>query len=191
MEIERRQRQRSYPPRLRGLLRWSTAAPATGLRVFSTRKQPGAAGPTHESRPRRSVQDFGGFLGFQSAEIMQLDKLGLALIQLRQRDQRLVERNQILGPIRDFTGLGERNEQRRAAALLPAAGNGLIRQCPPHHLGGHCIELRAATPFDRIPLEQPHVRFVNEGGWLERVTRPFPAHIDAGEQTQLRLHHRR
>jgi len=79
----------------------------------------------------RDTKRGGGFVRGEAAEETQFHQLAFAVVDLLQGGQGLVERQQIRASIRRSSGFAERNQNRPAAALLSAPGDGLIHEHPP------------------------------------------------------------
>ena len=54
-----------------------------------------------------------------------------------------------------------------------------------HDLRGHAEKVRAAVERGQRLIDEPRVRFVDERGRLQRVVRPFAAHVRARQPAQL------
>src|SRR6478672_8300399 len=67
---------------------------------------------------------------------------------------------------------------------------GMINHDVPHHLRGRRNKVGPALPDRRGIIDQPQVGFVENGGGLQRVAGPLPAHVMVGESVQFRMHQR-
>ena len=98
----------------------------------------------------------------QSAEIAQLDNLGLARRHLRERCQGLVDRkNGSVRRRRQDGGFVQIHFGRYSAAPARTVRASGIHQDAPHHLGRDRKELRARLPFDVGHVDQAEVDLVD------------------------------
>jgi hypothetical protein len=81
--------------------------------------------------------------------------------------------------------LGLLNAPAVAAALAAAFAAGMIDRDFPHGLGGRTKEVSPPFPARVLVPHQLHVRFVDQGGRLERLTGGQPAGQDRGQAAQL------
>ena len=103
----------------------------------------------------RDLQDFRRLLDAQPTEEPQLDDLRLSFVLRRQRPQRIVDRDQVLGTVaRDREVLVERDPMERAAALLVVPRPREIHEHPAHQAGSHGEEVRAILPLDAPDINQ-------------------------------------
>ena len=97
----------------------------------------------------------GGLLHAQPAEEPHLDDAALPLVELRQRLQRIVERDEVRGRlVGDDERLVEGHLRRVAAALLIVPRARVVDEDAAHHASGHREEMRAVVPRDRLPIDQ-------------------------------------
>src|SRR5215208_5920347 len=88
---------------------------------LSQQKRAGAA-PLAADGVGGDLEHLGRLLGREAAEVAQLDDARLARVELLKGGQRVVERDQLVGPlVREERGLVEREGAGAAAALLVAA----------------------------------------------------------------------
>ena len=66
----------------------------------------------------------------------------------------------------------------------------MINHDAPHHLRGGRDKVGPALPDRLGVIDQPQVGFVANGGRLQRVAGPLPAHVMVGEPVQFRMHQR-
>jgi hypothetical protein len=74
---------------------------------------------------------------------------------------------------------------------LRAPGNRLIDQNAPHYFRGDCKKVRPVLPLDSVPLDQSQASFIDQGGWLKRVTGRLLFQVEASEPPQFSLHYGR
>ncbi len=153
-------------------------------------QQPGLGEiPIAPDGARRDLQNRDDFLIRQSAEITQLDHLGLTRCQAGRT--RLEHR-------RERESSGRRSAERMADSSRftlsgmpprfwgPARASGVDENAP-HHLRRDRKKLGARLPFDIGHVHQTQVDFVDEGGGLEGISRDFVLHVAAGHETQFRI----
>jgi hypothetical protein len=70
-------------------------------------------------------------------------------------------------------------------ALPPALSSRMIDEDPAHHLRRDAEEVRAVLPGDALLANQPEVRLVDQGGWLQRVIRAFATKIRGGSPLEI------
>ena len=142
--------------------------------------------PVAHHRLGRHLQDRGRFLDAQPAEEPQLDDAALALVELRQRLQRVVERDEVLtGSVGDDERLVEASPSppRRRASDSAARARG-PRGCgasgaPPPRGSAR----GSASPLPAV--DEPEVRLVDERRRLEAVARALARHAAARDPVQL------
>jgi hypothetical protein len=66
----------------------------------------------------------------------------------------------------------------------------MVNHDVPHHLRGCRDKVGPALPDRLGVINQPQVGFVENGGGLQRVAGPLPAHVMVGEPVQFRMHQR-
>src|SRR5687767_4966100 len=159
---------------------------------FHLPQQKGAGAPPFAADGvGRDLEDFGRLLDREAAEVAQLDDARLALVNLLQLDERLVERNQLAGPlVRQQRGLVERKRARAAAALLVAARARVVNQDAAHRLRGDGEEVCAVLPADARLTAELEVSLIDECGGLERVPLALAANVVVREPMQLALDER-
>jgi hypothetical protein len=120
-------------------------------------------------------------------EEAQLDEARLALVDLRELDQRGVDVKEVVGT--RITG-GQHVRDRHA---FPGAGSGglprprVIDEHLAHRPRGEREEVRAVVdPLERLRAEQLEERLVHERGRLERVARVARPEVALGDRAQLR-----
>ena len=147
--------------------------------------------PVAHHRVGRHLQDGRGFLHAQPAEEPQLDDPALPLVELRQRLQRVVERDEILARLVGHDErLVEGHPRRAAAALLIVPRARVVHEDAPHHASGHREEMRAIVPRDCLAVDQADVRFVDERRRLKAVSVPLPRHAASGDAVQFPVNER-
>ena len=138
----------------------------------------------------RHVQHRRCFFHRQAAEEAQLDDAAFALVELRERMERIVQRFEVLVRVTDNERLVQRNLMRPTTAFLVVAGAGVIDEDPPHDAGADRVEVRAILPGDGGAVDQPDIRLVEQGGGLVAVSRALTGHAAPGDPVQLTLDER-
>ena len=105
----------------------------------------------------------------QPAEVLQLDDPCLALVELRQRGQCVVEHQHLALDRRGGSQALVERHAHAAGTFRGGARAGVIDQDPPHHARAHGEELGAVAPRRPLLPHQAQVGFVDEGGRLQRV----------------------
>src|SRR5215468_6662868 len=127
----------------------------------------------------------------QPAEITQLDDPDLALVELRQRNQRVVKRDEFGGLL---IGKRQRFVERKflpaAAAFVRRARARVLDQYLAHQLRGHSVKMPPALPFGKILLDQPQVSLIDKRGRLQCVIRALPAQIAVSQLAKLLVYDR-
>ena len=77
-----------------------------------------------------------------------------------------------------------------AAALLVSATARVVHEDLAHDSRAHAEEMRAVLEVRPFPVDQPHVRFVDQGVRLQGVIGTFAHHLAMRETQQLVVHHR-
>jgi hypothetical protein len=136
----------------------------------------------HDGRSRSS-HDFGRFLDGEAPEVAQLDDLRLPTIEGGQTLEGFVQRQDIdPAGFRGDLIFDQGHALQPPAALLGEPFPGVIDEDSPHHPGGDAEEVRPVAPLRLSLVNEPHVGFVNERRWLQRMTGWFSLHV-AGRQT--------
>lgn len=163
-----------------------------GLSSSQLTKQPSLGElPVPHDRVRRDLQHAGRFLDTQSAKETQLDDATLALVDLRERFERVIESDQVVRPlVRSAQLFDERHLHGAAAALLILPRSRVIDEDATHQAGGHREEVRAILPVDALHVHEPYVRLVHQRRGLKRVTRPLTPHAPFGDAMKLVLDER-
>jgi len=66
----------------------------------------------------------------------------------------------------------------------------MVHENSPHHLRGDAEEMRSALPFN-VLIDQPQVRFMHQGGALQRVPGALAVKISSSEATQFFVNERK
>ena len=94
----------------------------------------------------RDIQDRGRFFHSQAAEESHFDHAALALVELRERFERVVQRHELLsGLARDDESFVEGHTAREPAAFRRPVRPRVIDENPPHDAGGQREEMRAVA----------------------------------------------
>ena len=75
-------------------------------------------------------------------------------------------------------------------ALRPVKRARMIHQDPPHHLGCNAVKMCSALPRHSLLSDEPHVRFVNEGGRLKGMVGSFAAQVGSRATSQFLVNQR-
>ena len=127
------------------------------------------------------MEDGGGFVDGEAAEVAEFDDVGLAGIELGEAGEGGVEEGEVdigRGGVESRSGLFDDADRDGAAA-------GFIDEDAAHEEGGDSEEVGAAFPLDGGLVEKAEVRFVDEGGGLERCAGRVAAHVRAGEAVEV------
>ena len=68
-----------------------------------------------------------------------------------------------------------------AAAFLIATPASVVNEDEPHQLRGDRKKVRPILPHHAALLDEPEVGLVDQGRWLNGVTRAFPGQMPAGQ----------
>src|SRR5262249_5461968 len=122
----------------------------------------------------------------QTAEVAQLDNPDLAPVELRQGEERVVQRDEfgglLVGKRQRFI---ERKKLPPAAAFVGRATARVLDQDLAHQLRRHTVTMSPALPFGEILLDQPQVGLIDERGRLQGVIRALPAKIAVSQFMKL------
>ena len=66
----------------------------------------------------------------------------------------------------------------------------MVHQNTPHRFRRNSIEVTAALPLPDGIAPQPQIRFMDQGGGLQRMARTLLVHVAAGHSSQLRINQR-
>lgn len=127
------------------------------------------------------MEDGGGFVDGEAAEVTQFDDVGLAGIELGEAGEGGIEEAEIdigRGGVERRCGLFDDADRDGAAA-------GFIDEDAAHEECGDAEEVGAAFPFDGGLAKEAEVSFVNEGGGLEGCAGGLVAHVRAGEAVEV------
>src|SRR5262245_51080377 len=134
----------------------------------------------------RDIQDLGRLLDAQPTEEAQLYDPALALIDIGQRVERVVERHHVCRlAFGDFECLSEQDPLRAAPAFLVAARSREVHENAPHQSRRHRKKMGAVLPLHLFEIDQPQVGFVDERCRLKRMAWPFGRHLSQRQPSQL------
>ncbi len=120
-------------------------------------------------------------------EVMRLDQLGFASVQVRQRFERGVDCQHIGGRIGWRRGTSRRiqgDKGERLAPLLPLPAPRVIHENPPHGSRRHIEKVRAVLPVE-LDVQQALEGLVDQRSRLERVRDPLAPHVSPRDVSQL------
>jgi len=144
----------------------------------------------HHGR-RRHIQHGRGFLHGQAAEESHLDDPTLSIVELCQRFQRLVERDEVRRAlVRDDECFIERHLRRVTAALLVVPRAGMVHKDVPHDTGRHGQKMCAILPRDGFRVDQPEIGLVDERRGLKAVVDPLAPDVALRDAMQLLVNQR-
>jgi hypothetical protein len=130
--------------------------------------------PVAHDRFRRHFDDGSRFLDRQSAEEAELDDAAFAIVDFRQRVQRLVERDELFAwRVADDQLLVELDAFRESASFLRVSRARVVDEDPPHDAGAHGKKMRAVVPCHILGVDQSKVGLVHERGRLQAVATVF------------------
>ena len=66
----------------------------------------------------------------------------------------------------------------------------MVDQDVTHHLCTHGVEMRTVVPLETILTGKFQIRFVDQRGCLQSMTRPFLAHLPASDATEFVVYER-
>jgi len=139
----------------------------------------------------RDLDDCGRFLDGEAAEETQFNHAALALVEGRQRLQRIVESDEVMtrfgGNRQGFVEIGS---ACHAAALRRKPAARVIDKNLPHHAAAQRMEMHAIANGNRFALQEAEKRFVDERGGLQRVSGALVRHVVDGDTVQLPVHER-
>ena len=142
--------------------------------------------PIPHHRINRHRQDCRGFLPAQPAKEPEFDDAALALVELRECLQRVIERDKVLtGLVGHDKCLVESHARGAAAAFVRAPRAGVVDEDAPHDPRRHGQEMRAVVPLDRFSVNQADIGLVDERGRLETVTHALSGHAAARDLVEL------
>ena len=148
--------------------------------------------PMTLSSPHRNLKRLRRLLHGQSCEIPERDKVSQFGTLDRQLSQCFVDGQQI-GTITWARNLLDIQQLSLPIAptfqrLLPPSA---FHQDSPHRLGCGRIKVPKMVPSELgVLVYQPHVSFVHQGGWLQRIPGCFAAQLAGCQATQLIIHQR-
>ena len=127
-------------------------------------------------------QHLGRFLVVHAAEVAQFDDLAAAGIDLRERLQRVVERDELRRALVRHGRLAvERDVPVLAAALAGRPLARVVDEDVAHHLRGDGEEVGAVLPVHVLLPDEPQEGLVHQGGGLERMSAPLAVDVAVGE----------
>ena len=141
--------------------------------------------PLPSNRGRPYPENLGSLFDRETSKEAELDDLAFLRIELSQPFERLIQ-SHALGSsfVRQVHGVIKRHLNSSASALCREATASIVNQDAPHHLSSDPKKMGAILPGD-ILIDQPEIRLVDQGRWLQRVIRTFSSQIMTGQATQL------
>jgi len=140
----------------------------------------------------RQTEAGGGLLEAQAGKELPLDQLRGNRVLLGQCVDRLIQFDQHIR--RSFQRDGDLREidlSSIPASFEAVPITGAVQQNPPHRLGRGGKEVAPAVPILRLfAADQPQVRFVHQGGRLQRLAQLLSSQPIAGELAQFVIHER-
>jgi hypothetical protein len=142
--------------------------------------------PVTNHRISMDPEHAGGFLDAQTPEIPKFHDSGLSWIPIGQAGQCVVQSDQS-GRLcrRENQPLLKRQWALKTSSLLARYATGVVHQDLAHDAGGSGKKMRPVLQVDAGLIHQPEVGFVDQSRGLERVIRPLPSHVPAGDPVQL------
>ena len=77
-----------------------------------------------------------------------------------------------------------------SSPFVTVARTGIIDQDLPHYLSGDGKKMRAIPPVLLPGINQPDVRFIDQGGRLQDVILPFEFHVTVSDPVQFGIDRR-
>jgi hypothetical protein len=130
--------------------------------------------PVPFDRPIRASQHLRGLFDRETAEIPQFDDAAEPLVEPGQAVERLVERNDVRGPLGRCNQIEvfDRPWRRAATTLAGRLPAGIVERQLPHRFGGNREEMMAILHLQGRTVRQLQKGFVHHRRRLERVVRP-------------------
>ena len=139
----------------------------------------------------RYLQDGRGFLHAQPTKEPKLDDAALPLVELRERLQRVVERDKVLtGSAVTTSAFVEGHACVAAAAFVRAPCARMVHEDATHDAGGDGQEMRAVVPLDRLAVDQANIRLVDERRRLEAMTHALSRHAASRDPVEFLMDER-
>jgi hypothetical protein len=133
------------------------------------------------------LEDLGGFLDGEAAEVAEFDDLACAWVVGGEPREGVFEGEEFFGlEFGEGNGVREGEFFPVAAAFDGAAFAGVVHEDFAHDAGGGAEEFGAAFPGDWFG-DEAEPGFVDEGGGLEGMVGAFAAHGLGGDAVQLAL----
>src|ERR1035438_39611 len=146
--------------------------------------------PVTFDRSRADPQDLADLLLGHAAEESQFHNPALARVETGQAEQGIVECHQFPGTLfRVVQCLVPVDSQESPFPLERPLSTGMIHQNSTHHPGGGSEKMRPALPVDRL-ADESQVRFVDQGGCLERVIAALPAKMGGCNSLEFGVYQR-
>jgi hypothetical protein len=163
----------------------SPSVGSPGLRAISRRSQARAA--VHERFTLRGDWSRARAVSatLRPAKYRSLTTRARSRVAALEATERLVESEEIDQITARLLDLHRLDSPPVAAALARHLPPRVLDQDPAHRFRGNGEEVRPTLPLRRAPAEQSHVGFVDDGGRLQRVVRPFSRHERPGDSAQL------
>ena len=172
---------------------WSSSG-VSGADVSATLERPdGSEAQVALHGGNGEAERGGDLLAAETAEVPQLDHLRLALIDLGQLVQGLVDFDDVRRlSWGQHVCLVESDSAGGAAALLGLAGAGVIHQHQTHDACRDAEKVGPVLPLNRLRLvDQAEKGFINERRWLQGLVAPGAAEVSPGDGMKLAVDLRR
>ena len=138
----------------------------------------------------RDLEHVGGLVHVESAEEAHLDDLRFARIELRQRVHRVIERDQVRGPVAPHQGGLVQRDMRHATSAFEIVAPRVLHQNAPHHLRRHREEMGAILPLHALIAHEAHVRLIHQRRRLQAMAGTLAPHVAARQPVELVIHDR-
>jgi hypothetical protein len=132
------------------------------------------------------VQKFRRFLSRETAKEAHLNDPGFTRVLFFQLTERAIQIEKgVRAGIARLSGILKSHFDVAAATFAGIPHAGMVHQDLAHELGGDAEKVCPAAVVRLILTDQPHIRFMDEGGRLESMVSPLPAQVAVGETAQL------
>src|SRR5262245_33337673 len=148
-----------------------------GLRSYEL-LQPGFCEPQVPSKgPQGNPESLRNLVLCHSAEKLQLDDLGLTLVERGKAGERLVESHQVGGPLAaSHLRFLDRNPFG-SGSLLGIPCTGVVHQNLAHQMSRKAEKMGTAFPLRLLLVHESEIGFMDQRRWLERMIRALAAHV--------------